>query len=114
MYIKDIYEAVLTQAECSQPRFLTFLDSTARSLIAKYGMNRVVNDGAYVKPMDMSGDYPVKDEYYNAVISNILYLVTGNPDYKTDYVAEAEYAYKTVWNRAVKGLKLLGEDYYHV
>ncbi len=114
MYIKDIYEAVLTQAECSQPKFLMHLDATARSLVAKYGMRRVVNDGAYVKPMDINGDLPVKDEYYNAVLSNILYLVTGNPDYKTDYVAEAEYAYKTVWNRAAEGLRMVGEDYYHV
>ena len=114
MYVKDIYETVLTSAECSQPKFLTHLDTTARSLIAKYGIRRVIDDNAYIKPQSITGDYPVKEEYFNAVVSNILYLITGNGDYKTDFMAEAEYAYKTIWSGSMKGLRMVGEDYYNV
>ena len=114
MYIKDIYETVEMTSACSQPKFLSYLDTTVKSLIAKYGVKRVIEDRAYVKPTSISDDLPVKAEYLNAIVDNILYLVTGNPDFKTDYIAEAEYAYKTVWNAAVKGLKMVGEDYYRV
>jgi hypothetical protein len=82
--------------------------------MAKYGAKRVINDRAYTKPCGINDDFPVKDEYRNAILSNILFLVTGNSDHKVDYVAEAEYAYKTVWREATKKLKLVGEDYYIV
>ena len=114
MFIRDLYETVNEIAPCSQPKFLSFLDTTARSLIAKYGTKRVINDKAYTKPYGINDDFPVKDEYRNAIISNILYYVTGNTDHKVDYVAEAEYAYKTVWREDTKKLKLVGEGYYDV
>lgn len=114
MFIRDLYEAVNAIAPCSQPKFIAFLDTTAHSLMAKYGAKRVVNDGAYIKPININDDIPLKDEFRNAIVSNVLYLVTGNPDHKTDYVAEAEYAYKTVWRRSAKKMKIVGEDYYHV
>ncbi|MBE6599127.1 MAG: hypothetical protein E7638_06775 [Ruminococcaceae bacterium] len=114
MYIKDIYEAVVMTSPCSQPKFLRFLDTTVRSLTAKYGIGRVINDKAYMTPEGIDGDLPLKEPYFNAVVSNILFLLTGNTDYKTDYMAEAEYAYKTVWRTDMKGLRMVGEDYYHV
>ena len=114
MYIKDIYEIVVEAAPCSQPKFLIYLDTTARSLIAKYGKKRVVEDGAYTNPLNINSDIAIREEYRNAIVSNILYLVTGNPDYKTDYVAEAEYAFKTAWKADMKGVKMVGEDWYRV
>lgn len=114
MYIKDIYEAVVMSAACPQPKFLSCLDTTVRSLTTKYGFKRIINDNAYAKPVDINGDLPVKDEYFNAIVDNILYLVTQNPDYKTDFMAEAEYAYKSVWRKANRTLKMVGKDYYNV
>lgn len=111
MYIKDIYETVLLTEPCPQPTFLSHLDTTVRSLIAKYGIRRVVNDDAYIKPRDINGDLAVRDEYTGAVVSNILYLLTGNPDHKTNYVAEAEYAYLTVWRDVAQGKRIVGSDY---
>ena len=114
MVIKDIYEAVTVINPCSQPVFLAHLDTTVRSLMAKFGLKRVVNDGVYAKPRDINGDLAVKDEYRNAVVSNILFLLTGNEAYKTDYIYEADNAYKTVWRAHMRGVKMVGEDYYHV
>lgn len=114
MVIKDIYEAVTVTNPCSQPVFLAHLDTTARSLMAKYGLKRVINDGVYAKPNDINGEIAVKDEFRNAVVSNILFLLTGNEAYKTDYIYEAENAYKTVWNRHIRGVKMVGKGYYDV
>jgi hypothetical protein len=114
MYIKDIYESVNAISPSPQPRFLGYLDLTVRSLIAKYGIRRVINDDAYTKPIDINGDIAVKDEYLNAVISNILFLLSGNDNYRADYVYEADNAYKTVWREQAKNKKIVGEDWYHV
>lgn len=111
MYIKDIYETVTMTEPCPQPKFLSYLDTTIRSLIAKYGIRRVINDEAYIKPRDINGDIAVKEEFAGAVASNILYLITKNPDHKTNYVAEAEYAYLTIWREAMRGKKIVGSDY---
>ena len=114
MYIRDIYETVVLTAPCPQHVFLSQLDTTVRSLISKYGGKRVIHDRAYVTPTELNGDLPVREEFQNAIVSNILYLVTREPDFKNDYVAEAEYAFLTLWRRGAKRLRIVGEDYYHV
>jgi hypothetical protein len=114
MVVKDIYEAVTVIVPCSQPVFLAHLDTTARSLMTKYGINRVINDGTYAKPVNINGDIAVLDEFRNAVVSNILFLLTGNEAHKSDYIYEADSAYKTVWRRHMKGVRMVGEDYYNV
>ncbi len=114
MYIRDIYETVVLTEPCSQPVFLGHLDTTARSLMAKYGMKRVINDGVYAKPRDINGDIAVKDEFRGALVSNILFLLTGNPDYRSDFYMEADNAYRTVWRDHMKGVRMVGEDWYHV
>lgn len=114
MVIRDIYEAVTVTSPCSQPVFLAHLDTTVRSLMAKYGLKRVINNGVYAKPCYINGDIAVKDEYWNAVVSNILYLLTGNDAHKTDYIYEAENAYKTVWKRDMEGVRMVGRGYYDV
>ena len=45
------------------------------------------------------------------MLDNILFLASGNPDRKTDYVQEAEDAYKTVWRTRARNRKFRSADY---
>ena len=83
-----------------------------RAILARYGPKYVLIPGeTYSRPAGLRADVPVYDEYMGAIYDNILFLLTGNGDRKTDYVAEAEDAYKTVWRGLNRGKKFRSSDY---
>lgn len=114
MYIRDIYEAVLVDTPCSQPKFLSYLHITVQFLISKYGMKYVVGQSSYVKPASLDTDIPVDDMYFTALVDNIAYMVSKNEDRKVDFVEEAENAYRAVWSRVHGKGKFLARGYYNV
>ena len=111
MNIKSLYDTVVLEAPCSHNQFLTHLDTTVRTLIAQFGMNYVIERGTYGIPRYIDSDIPVYEAYYPAICDNIRFLLTGNGDRKTDYVSEADSAYKTVWTAKVRGKRILDRGY---
>lgn len=112
MILKELYENVLQVQDCRQSAFLSHVDTTVRSLIARYGKKYVLLSGAeWVRTKNIEGEIPVAEEYFVPIRDNILYLLTGNPDRKTDYVQEAEDAYKTVWRRKMRNKRFRSSDY---
>lgn len=112
MNVKDLYDAVKLRTSCSQNEFLTYFDQSVRSLIAEYRAPYVVLKARiYGKPRSVSEDVPVYDEYYTAILNNILFLLTGDTDRKTDFVAEAVAAYKSVWSWKAHGLRFTDRRY---
>lgn len=115
MNIKDIYDTVKLQVSCSQNDFLTYLDQSVRTLISRFKEPYVVEKGGkYGKPATVNTDIPIYEEYYPAVLNNILFLLTGNSDRKTDSTAEAEYAYRSVWSKKSRGKRFVARGYYDV
>ena len=115
MNVKSLYDAVVLRAPCSHNRFLTHLDTTVRTLTAQYSMPYVVECGeSYGFPRSVENDIPVYEEYFPAILDNILFLLTGDEARKADYVREAEAAYKSVWSAKAKGMKILDRGYYNV
>ena len=104
MNIKDLYDTVTLTAPCSHNTFLTHLDTTVNSLIGQYGIEKVINaEGGYRKPWAISEQIPVYSEYTAAICDNLLYLITGDSDRKTDFVNEADRAYRVVYARRARG-----------
>ena len=112
MNTKSLYELITLKNPCTQNEFLTYLDLTVKTLIAQYSMPYVISKGeSWGIPRSVESDVPVEEEYFPALADNILFLVTGDGDRKTDYVAEAEAAFKSVWSRRAKGVKLRDRRY---
>lgn len=115
MNVKDIYDTVKLQTSCSQNDFLTYLDQSVRTLITQYKEPYVVEkNGKYGKPTSVNADVPIYDEYYPAILNNVLFLLTGNTDRKTDSTAESEYAYRAVWAKKSRGRRFVARGYYDV
>ncbi len=113
--IKDIYDTVTLQTPCSHNEFLTHFDQTVRTLIANYRAQYVVLRGRiYAKPRTVNEDVPVHEEYFAPIVNNILYLLTADGDRKTDFVAEADAAYRSVWAEKAKRKRILDRGYYNV
>ena len=112
MIVRELYDKVTLANPCNQADFLTHYDTSVRSILARYGARYVILPGAvYVRPAGLNDDSPVFEEYMNALYDNILFLLTGNGDRKTDYVQEAEDAYKTVWKVLMRGKHFRDANY---
>lgn len=115
MIIKELYDKITLSSPCKQSEFLSHFDTSVRSILARYGARYVLLPGTvYMKPVNIEEDTPVFEEYMNALYDNILFLLTGSTDRKTDYVQEAEDAYKTVWKRLTRGLKFRDSTFNHL
>lgn len=107
MVTKEIFDRICAETPCGEPAFLRHLDTTVRFLESKYG-KKFVYTTAYQKPYSVNDDIPVYDEYFPAVVDNILFLLTKDTDRRTDAIAEADYAYKTIWGARVHGKRFMG------
>lgn len=115
MNVKSIYDTVVLRYPCSHNQFLTHLDMTVRTLTAQYSMPYVIEKGAsYGIPRSVESDIPVYEAYFPAIVDNVLFLLTGENDRKTDYVQEADAAYKSVWSAMAKGRSIRDRGYYGV
>ena len=113
MNIKTIYDKITHISPMEPDSFLNHLDTTVRSLIARYKPEYVcIAD--YTTPTRLSDEIPVRDAYMPAVVDNILFLATGDAARKTDYVEEARDAYRTVWSARMRGKKFADRGYYDV
>ena len=74
----------------------------------------IQGDAGYQRPRTVDTDIPIYDEYRAAICNNLLYLITGDSDRKTDFVNEADFAYKTVYARRMSRKRLLDGGYFHV
>ena len=102
-----LYDRVNRTASLSKPEFVAFYNDSVIYLVSRY-REKYVCDGKHTKlarPDDGSNVY----EYYSdAILNNIIYLKTNNADRKTDFIQEADSAYKTIWNESIskKQIKL--------
>lgn len=112
MIIDEIYESVTQTTATSPAVFLSHLDTTVRALIARHGVKYVCLPGhPYTKPEGTHDDIPIYDDYFPAIADNIRYLITANGDRKTDYVQEADDAYRRVWRRINAGSTFTDRHY---
>ena len=115
MNIKSIYDTIVLRAPCSHNTFLTHLDMSIRSLITNYQGSYVITTGeGYVPPKSVNDDVQVYEEYYSAIINNIMYLLTGDVNYKAYANIDGDSAYKAVWSQKVRGKKIRDRGYYNV
>lgn len=104
MNIKSLYDTVVLTNPCSHNAFLTHVDTTVRTLIAKYGVNYVCIRGTeYVRAKSVDDDISVYEDYFPCVLDNVLFLLTGDEAHKVDFINNSDYAYKTVWRRKSRG-----------
>lgn len=115
MIVKELYEQIQRTAKSGQDEFIAALDMTVRTLISRYGVRYVCLPGQpYVKPEGVNDEIPICEEYFPAIIDNILFMLTGDAARKTDYVEEARDAYKQVWSRRMRGARFVDRGYHHV
>ena len=109
MDLKYLYERVCMKAPIGQDRFLAAVNYTLRELVSLYGEPFVQQQGPARVLTGMNADPGLYEDYEDAVYDNVMYFATGDGNWKTDFVAHAQYAYHNVWRRKTKG-KRIGKE----
>ncbi|MCI8331334.1 MAG: hypothetical protein HFE78_00695 [Clostridiales bacterium] len=106
MDIKYLYERVCMQAPIEQDRFLAAVNYTVRELISLYGSDYVQRDGPVRPLLNVNSDPGIYEDYEDALYDNVMYFASNESNYKTDFVAHAQYAYHNVWRKKNKGKRI--------
>ena len=115
MNTKSLYDCVTLRVTCSHNTFLTHLDLTVKSLMGRYKAPYVLRDAkVFTTPTSILDDIPVNEEYFSAIVANILNLLTGNVEFKSEYLSESDAAYKSVWSKKARKVKIRDRGYYNV
>ena len=103
--IKDIFEKITLKTPIEQRRFFSYFDDTVKELQALYDGYVFVDNAEYTKPTDLFDDNVVLPLYHNAIVDNILYSISGDANYKNEFLRKSHEAYRKYWNDRAKGVR---------
>lgn len=104
MTLTDLFEHVNITANIPQRIFIDYYITSVNELIAMYGEKYVIR-----RDKVFNGDISsIRDEnvimplFDIPVIDNILYYITGNGDYKSEFIRKSDNAYCKYWSDGAK------------
>ncbi len=103
MTILNIYEKVSLKTPIEQRAFFNYYDDSVKELLSLYDLV-IVEGKTYEAPtVDLYSDNVVLPLYHNAIVDNILFAVSGDANYKSEFIRKSKDAYLKYWNDKAKG-----------
>lgn len=107
MTILGIYEKVSLKAPIEQRKFFNYFDDSVNELLSLYNGYVIAEDKKFEAPTtDLYVDNVVLPLYHNAIIDNILFMVTEDANYKSEFIRKSKDAYLKYWNDKAKGRRV--------
>ena len=106
MTILEIFEKVNLVTPIEQRRFFNFFEDTVnelQSLYGDFGDFVFIKGMEYTPPKKLTDDNVVLPLYHNAIVDNILFLITNEENYKGEFIRKSNDAYHKYWNDNAKG-----------
>lgn len=100
MNLYPMYKRIMLDCPITQKEFVAGFNDTVETLCAIYGEKHVCGISAASPCTDIYSQSTVLGLYADAILDNIRYLKTKNNDRRVDFLAKAEYAYKTLSRNA--------------
>lgn len=106
MTLIEMYEKINLKTPIEQRKFFNYYDDSVNELISLYGERFTIEEEAFETPTtDLYGDNVVLPLYHNAIVDNILFMISGESDYKSEFVRKSKDAYLKYWNDRAKGVR---------
>ena len=92
--------------------FIMYLNETVNELIGKYRPRYVILPDTVYNEIDnldairINAPINIYGIYSQCVTENIIYLINGDQNRKTDFINHAEQAYLTIYREICKGLRV--------
>ena len=107
MTILEIYEKVNLRTPIEQRKFFNYFDDSVTELLSMYD-DLVIIDGRIrnVPTMDLYEDNVVRPLYHNAIVDNILFYISNDANYKSEFLRKSKEAYLKYWSDKAKGKRV--------
>lgn len=106
MSILKIFEKVNLTVPIEQRRFFNYFEDTVTELSSMYSGFVFEEDTEFEPPKALSDDNVVLPLYTDAIVDNIIFLVTGEETRKSEFMRKSRAAYLKYWNDNAKGKKM--------
>lgn len=106
MTLLEMYEKISLKTPIEQRKFFNYFDDSVNELMSMYDL--VIIDGkTYEAPTtDLYVDNVVLPLYHNAIIDNILFMVSNDANYKSEFVRKSKEAYLKYWKDKAKSKRI--------
>lgn len=101
-----IFEKVNLTVPIEQRRFFNCFEDTVTELSSMYSGFVFEKDTEFEPPKALSDDNVVLPLYTDAIVDNIIFLVTGEETRKSEFMRKSRAAYLKYWNDNAKGKKM--------
>ena len=106
MTILEIFEKVNLKVPIEQRRFFNYFEDTVNELQTLYSGFVFVKDAEYQPPKTLSDENVVMPLYASAIVDNIIFLASGEENYKSEFIRKSRDAWLKYWNDNAKGRRL--------
>ena len=106
MTLLEIFEKVNLVAPLEQRRFFNYFEDSVNELASLYEGFVFEKEGEYTPPERLSDDTGVLPLYHNAIVDNILFIITQEELYKTEFLRKSRLAYNVYWGKKARGKRV--------
>lgn len=105
MTIKEIFEKVNLVIPIEQRRFFNYFEDAVNELLLLYGDFVFEKGKTYEPPKVLDDENVVLPLFHNAIVDDILFYVTNEEIYKSEFVRKAHEAHLKYWSDNAKGVR---------
>lgn len=106
MTILEIFEKVSLKTPIEQRKFFNYYDDSVNELLSLYEYVLVEGKTHDAPTTDLYGDSVVLPLYHNAIVDNILFMVSNDTNYKSEFLRKSKDAYLKYWHDKAKGKRI--------
>ncbi len=104
MTILEMYEKISLKTPIEQRKFFNYYDDSVNELLSSYDI--VIEEGKTYAPItDLYEDNVVLPLYHNAIVDNILFMISDEANYKSEFIRKSKDAYLKYWKDKAKGTR---------
>ena len=106
MTLLEIYEKISLKAPIEQRKFFNYFDDSVNELLSLYDIVLIEGKAFEAPTTDLYEDNVVLPLYHNAIIDNILFMVSNDANYKSEFVRKSKEAYLKYWKDKAKSKRI--------
>ena len=105
MTLLEMYEKVSLKATIEQRKFFNYFDDSVNELLALYDIVLIEGKSFEATTTDLYADNVVLPLYHNAIVDNILFMISEDANYKSEFIRKSKDAYSKYWRDKAKGVR---------
>ena len=106
MTLLEMYEKVSLKAPIEQRKFFNYYDDSVNELLALYDSYVIAKGKKFEAPTtDLYAEIVVLPLYHNAIVDNILFMISEDANYKSEFIRKSKDAHLKYWREHAKGVR---------